>query len=90
MNGFSTLLDSRLKPKPERQWSGTCFFADDAGIATHTEKELQHLLDRLSDACKEFGLIISFPKTKILSQGWSVKPSIQIDNYELGVVEDFI
>ena len=64
-------------------------FADDAAIAAHTEEELQHLMDRLSSACEEFGLIISLPKTKILSQGSSSKPSIKIDSYELGVVEEF-
>ena len=64
-------------------------FADDAGIATHSESELQFLMDRLSAACKDFGLIISIPKTKILPQGVTEKPSIKIDNYELGVVEDF-
>ena len=46
-------------------------------------------MDRLSAACKDFGLIISIPKTKILPQGVTEKPSIKIDNYELGVVEDF-
>ena len=39
-------------------------FADDAAIAAHTEEELQHLMDRLSLACRDFGLIISLPKTK--------------------------
>ena len=46
-------------------------------------------MDRLSLACRDFGLIISLPKTKILSQGSSTKHSIKIDSYELGVVEDF-
>ena len=46
-------------------------------------------MDRLLVACKKFGLIISLPKTKILPQGSSEKPSIRIDNNELGVVEDF-
>ena len=64
-------------------------FADDAAIATHSENELQFLMDRLSAACKDFGLIISIPKTKILPQGVAEKPNIRIDNYELGVVEDF-
>ena len=64
-------------------------FADDAAIATHSENELQFQIDRLSAACKDFGLIISIPKTKILPQGVAEKPNIRIDNYELGVVEDF-
>ena len=64
-------------------------FSDDAALAAHTEEELQHLMDRLSFTCREFCLIISLQKTKILSHGSSTKPSIKIDNYELGVVEKF-
>ena len=64
-------------------------FADDAANAAHTEGEFQHLIGRLSLACREFGLIISLPKTEMLSHGSSTKPSIKIDNYELGVVEEF-
>ena len=63
-------------------------FADEAAIVTHTVEELEHL-ERLSVACKEFGLTISLTKTKILSQYSSENHSIRIDNYGLGVVEDF-
>ena len=63
---------------------------DDAGIATHTVAELQHLIDRLSVACKEFGLIISLPEKKILSKAHLRSlQSFAIYNYKLGVVEDF-
>ena len=64
-------------------------FADDAAISTHSEQELQALMDRLSAACKDFGLIISLPKTNILSQGTTEEPTIKIDNYELEVVSQF-
>ena len=64
-------------------------FADDAAIAAHTEEELQHLMDRLSLACKDFCFFISLPKSKILSKGSSTKLSFKIDSYELGVVEGF-
>ena len=64
-------------------------FADDAGIVTHSAEKLQFLMNRLAVACKDFGLVISLPKTKILSAGCDEKPSIKIDDYELGVVEDF-
>ena len=33
-------------------------FADDAALTSHTEAGLQELVDRLSHACKEFGLTI--------------------------------
>ena len=39
-------------------------FADDAALVTHTMEDLQQLIDRLSHACKEFGLTISINKTK--------------------------
>ena len=64
-------------------------FADDAAIATHTEQELQLLMDRLSQACKDFGLIISLPKTNIVGQHTETKPVIKIDNYELETVNQF-
>ena len=31
-------------------------FADDAAITTHTQEDLQRLLDHFSDACRHFGL----------------------------------
>ena len=34
-------------------------FADDAAVMTHTQRELQLLMDCFSQACKDFGLIIS-------------------------------
>ena len=34
-------------------------FADDAGLASHTQKGLQRLVNCLPHACREFGLIIS-------------------------------
>ena len=64
-------------------------FADDAGFATYTVEELQHVIDSLSVACQKFVLIIILSKTKILSEHSTEKPSIRIDNYELGVVEEF-
>ena len=64
-------------------------FADDAAIATHTEQELQLQMDRLSQACKDFGLVISLPKTNIVGQGLETKPVIKIDNYVLEAVKQF-
>ena len=34
-------------------------FADDAAVATHTQRELQPLMDHFSQACRDFGLTIS-------------------------------
>ena len=43
-------------------------FADDAAVATHTQEELQLLMDCFSQACKDFGLTISLKKTNVLGQ----------------------
>ena len=40
--------------------------ADDATLAAHTEEDLQELMDRFSQACKEFGVTVSIKKTKLL------------------------
>ena len=64
-------------------------FADDAAVTTHTEQELQALVDRFSQACKDFGLTISLKMTNVLGQDTMELPAITIDNYELDVVEQF-
>ena len=43
-------------------------FADDAAIATHSEIELQRLVDRLAEAYDVFGLTISVKKTEVIGQ----------------------
>ena len=63
--------------------------ADDAAVTTHTQEELQALMDRFSLACKDFGLTISLKKTNVLGQDTMELPAITIDDYELDVVEQF-
>ena len=65
-------------------------FADDAAVTTHTQQELQALMDRFSQASKDFGLTISVKKTKVLGQDTVELPATTIDDYELDVVEQFI
>ena len=43
-------------------------FADDCALLAHTEEALQHIVDRFSDAAKNFGLAISLKKTEVLYQ----------------------
>ena len=64
-------------------------FADDAAVVTHTQQELQLLMDRVSVACKDFGLTISLKKTNILDQDTPAPPIISIDDCELDVVHKF-
>jgi hypothetical protein len=64
-------------------------FADDAAIITHDHQELQNLLDKFSQACKDFGLTISLQKTKVLGQAVDISPAVTIDDYELAVEHQF-
>ena len=65
-------------------------FADDAAITTHTQEELQRLLDRFSDACRHFGLTISLAKRQVVGQDIKKIPSLFIHNYKLEVVHEFV
>ena len=64
-------------------------FAADAAVATHQQEELQALMNRFSQACKDFGLTISLKKTNILGQNTPSTPAITVDDYELEVVHQF-
>ena len=41
-------------------------FADDCALLVHTEGALQQIVNRFSDAAKNFGLTISLEKTEVL------------------------
>ena len=43
-------------------------FADDYALLAHVEKALQLIVNRFSDAAKNFGLTISLKKTEMLNQ----------------------
>ena len=64
-------------------------FHDDAAVTTQAQQELQALMDRFSQACKDFGLTISFKKTNVLGQNTMELPAIATDDYEVDVVEQF-
>ena len=64
-------------------------FADNAALTSHSKEGLQHLEDKLSHTCKEFGLTISLRKTNILAQGAESLPVITINNTKLEVVDTF-
>ena len=60
-------------------------FANDAAATTHTQQELQALMDRFSQACKDFGRTISLEKTNVLGQDTMELPATTIDDYEFDV-----
>ena len=78
----------RSKRKTREAVIRDMLFADDAAIATHTEAELQSLMDRFSKAAGDFGLTISLNKTNVMVQE-AGPPNITIKDYKLGVVEHF-
>lgn len=79
----------RAKTKVRKIIIRDMVFADDAAVTSHTEQDLQCLMDRFSQACKDFGLTISLKKTNVLGQDVVTPPVITIDNYELEVVHQF-
>ena len=85
-------LDSEPKPECMKNTSMTSYllFADDVAITTHTQEDLQQLLDHFSDACKHFGRTISLAKTQVMGQDIKEIPSFFIRNYKLEVVHEFV
>ena len=65
-------------------------FADDAAITTHTQEDLQRLLDCFSNACRHFGLTISLAKTQVMGQDIKEIPWLFIHNYKLEVIHEFV
>ena len=79
----------RAKTKVREVLIRDMLFADDAAVATHDQAELQSLMDRFSEACKDFSLTISLKKTEVLAQGTETEPNITIDDYRLENVDKF-
>ena len=79
----------RAKTKVRKVLIRDMLFADDAAVVTHTQEELQSLMDCFSQACKDFGLTISLKKTNVLGQDTEALLVIAIDNYELDAVCQF-
>ena len=83
------LARHRAKTTARNVLTRDMLFAGDAAVATHTQEELQSLMDCFSQACNDFGLTISLKKTNVLGQGTEALPVITIDNYELDAVCQF-
>ena len=79
----------RAKTKVREVLIREMLFADDAALVSKSENGLQDLVNRLSNACKDFGLTISIKKTNIMSQGTNSAPYITINNTQLEVVDSF-
>ena len=64
-------------------------FSDGAAVAILTQQELRSLMNRFSQACKDFGLTISLKKTNIMGHDTETLPVIAIDDHEPDVVCQF-
>ena len=68
-------------------------FADDCALMAHKPSALQIMVDKFSEASKQFGLTISLGKTEVLHQpapnSTAPQPSITIDGTELKIVDSF-
>ena len=82
---------ARLKAKTEvrEAFNRDMLFAHDAAIATHSQQELQSLMNHFSQACKDLMLTISQRKTNIMGQDTPSPPTITINNYELDSCHQF-
>ena len=87
--GLFNLACLKVRTKIREALIRDMLFADDASIMTHTQRELQLLMDHFSKACKDFGLIISLKKTNVLGQDILAPPVITINDYELEVIHQF-
>ena len=65
---YSTFGVSSHARKPIEELITELLFADDCALLAHTEEALQHIVNRFSDATKNFGLTISLKKTEVLYQ----------------------
>ena len=62
-------------------------FADATAIATHSEIELQRLVDHLTDTCCLFRLTISDKKTEVKGQGTNSPPDLKLGGKSMKTVD---
>ncbi len=68
-------------------------FADDCAINASSEADLQHSVDKFSDACDNFELAISTKKTEVMYQPAPgrtyTEPNISVNGQRLSAVDKF-
>lgn len=83
----------QAKTKVQSDTINDFLFADDCALNATSEANMQHGVDKFSDACDNFGLTISIKKTEVMYQpapGKSyVEPNINIKDQRLNAVENF-
>ena len=84
-----SLARLKAKSKIRKVLIRELLFADDAALTSHSAESLQRLTDRFTDACKEFGLMLSIKKTNTMGKDVRNAPSININEHTLEVFKDF-
>ena len=84
-------LTSRLKAKTKTTTLHVCeaLYADDVAICSHSEEQLQSIIDSFSNTCSVLGLKISVEKTVIMSHGTQVAKTTLSDE-ALKLVENLM
>ena len=86
---LSNISRLRAKSKTRTVNIRDLLYADDAALVSHSEDELQRLLDRFSNSCDQFGLTISLKKTQVMGQATPAQPLLKINGENLEVVHQF-
>ena len=76
MESYSICPDWGPRPKYTKQSSGTCSLLIYVALASCPGQQLQKLVDKFSQASKDFGMTISIKKTNML--GSSIKQSMRL------------
>lgn len=81
------------KTKDSTHTINDLLFADDCALNATSEADMQHSVDKFSDARNNFGLTISTKTTEVIHQPAPgkpyVEPNISVNGQRLNVVETF-
>ena len=89
----SNLRRLQAKTKVSTDTINDFLFVDDCVLNTTTKADMQHSVDKFSDACNNFDLNISTRKTEVMHQPAPgkpyVEPNITINGQQLNAVDKF-
>ena len=78
----------KAKSKIRKTLIRAMLYAVDAGLVSHTEQQLQTLMDSFSRTSQDFGMTISIKKTNVTGQDVEQPPSISVNRSMLDVVHE--
>lgn len=86
---YFNLAHHHAKTKRQKSPHREMLFIDDTALAADMQKGPQHLMDRFSKVCTEFGLTISSKNPVIMGQDVYTFPFISINSPMLVFVNNF-